>query len=186
MTKRILFTGCFFSGRTALLGAIARRFNGEKISEHWDVDGLRYLFCVTGVGCLEFPLECAVTEWRSSTWGDALKAILEKGLDPKDEMAFLMAADLLVYVVDSQRKRLQGGTSFLRRTKRELDVAGRQPQDIPVIFALNKRDCRNIAPADELVSLFKWPNCKHVETVATEGIGIDAVYSLMLEYTTGS
>jgi predicted GTPase len=94
---------------------------------------------------------------------------------------FIATSDMVIFVVDSQRERLAASASCFEHLRVALARLGRDPASIPVVFALNKRDLPNIASVAELRTMFQSLVCKHVETVAHQGQGIDGLVDAVFE-----
>lgn len=97
--------------------------------------------------------------------------------DPRHlaQRGYLAETDVLIFVVDSQRERVEAGIQRLEVLRHVFVRLERDPERIPVVFQLNKRDLPNAASEDELRRRFRWPNSAFVPTVATTGTGIAAL-----------
>jgi hypothetical protein len=86
---------------------------------------------------------------------------------------YLVGVDGLIFVVDSQCERLEAGQHQLAQLHHALVRLGRDPEQVPMVFQLNKRDIRGVMSERELREHYRWPICGYVSTVATTGVGIN-------------
>ncbi|MBK8100740.1 MAG: hypothetical protein IPK26_26945 [Planctomycetes bacterium] len=83
----------------------------------------------------------------------------------------LSGADAVVFVVDSQRSRLQENLDSLQNMRENLRASG--AEDIPIVLQYNKRDLPDILPESELARHFRFrPDIETFPSVATEGQGV--------------
>jgi mutual gliding-motility protein MglA len=87
----------------------------------------------------------------------------------------MRAADGIIFVADSQIARRGANLGAIGALHDLLVELGRDPNLIPLVFALNKRDLPGIYSEENLRALLPWPRCDHVATTATTGDGIPAV-----------
>jgi hypothetical protein len=99
----------------------------------------------------------------------------DKNPNYRAQLDYLTSIDALIFVVDSQRQRVEAGLYQLEAVRRALERSGRDPASVPVVFQLNKRDIPGVLSEIELLQQFRWPNSTHVSTVATTGAGIEAL-----------
>ena len=108
--------------------------------------------------------------------------------------ASMKAVQGVVFVADSQAARSEANVASLERLATDLAYVGRSTRDIPVVFALNKRDLhdrpRDGSPSellgvDELRALLTWPLCDYVETSALTGSGVEQVIERLFELIEG-
>jgi signal transduction histidine kinase/signal recognition particle receptor subunit beta len=84
----------------------------------------------------------------------------------------LQGADAVVFVVDSQRSRLQENLDSLQSMRQHLRTNG-TPEDIPIVVQYNKRDLPDILSERELDEKFKFRDgIPAFPSVATEGQGV--------------
>lgn len=98
----------------------------------------------------------------------------------------LRRASGVVFVADSQEARAMANSESLERLRRSFIHVGRDPRDVAVVFALNKRDLVSSAdtrllPVAELKAALTWPDCDYVETSAAQGVGVEQVIARVLE-----
>lgn len=85
----------------------------------------------------------------------------------------LQGADAVVFVVDSQRSRLQENVESLASMRENLRSSSGTSEDIPIVVQYNKRDLDDILSEAELDRAFKFrDNIQSYPSVATEGHGV--------------
>jgi signal transduction histidine kinase/signal recognition particle receptor subunit beta len=85
----------------------------------------------------------------------------------------LQGADAVVFVVDSQRCRLQENVESLQSLRENLRAASGTSEDIPIVVQYNKRDLPDVLGEAELDRAFRFrPDIAAFPTVATEGQGV--------------
>jgi mutual gliding-motility protein MglA len=85
----------------------------------------------------------------------------------------LQGADAVVFVVDSQRSRLEENVDSLRSMREHLREETGTSEDIPIIVQYNKRDLDDLLSEDELDEHFKFrDDIVTLPSVATEGHGV--------------
>lgn len=84
----------------------------------------------------------------------------------------LQGVDGLVFVADSQMKRLADNIQSYRTMYQQLRELGLNPQSIPCVVQYNKRDLPRVAPVNLLDRYFSPNGTPAIETVATDGTGI--------------
>jgi hypothetical protein len=132
----------------------------------------------------------------------ALKACQQKGslaggirevmhLNPMIARQFewLGQADAIVFVVNSKAALSGVCLTELKGLTRDLAAAGREPEQIPLVFQLNKHDLlvddpdpeQRAAPVEALKQKFLWPGCDYVESIATRRLGVTEALARVLE-----
>lgn len=85
----------------------------------------------------------------------------------------LQGADAVVFVVDSQRSRLQENLESLASMRENLRSSSGTSEDIPIVVQYNKRDLDDILTEGELDRAFKFrDDIQSYPSVATEGQGV--------------
>lgn len=86
----------------------------------------------------------------------------------------LTGADAVVFVVDSQRSRLQENLDSLQNMRDNLRSAGSATsENIPIVVQYNKRDLDDILSEQELDKHFRYrPDIEAFPSVATDGQGV--------------
>jgi len=97
---------------------------------------------------------------------------------------YIASIDLLIFVVDSQPERIEAATLYLEDLRTALRKLGREPDLIPVLFQLNKRDLPGVVSESELRALFRAPRSAYVATSARHGHGIEQLIRAAFELTT--
>lgn len=102
------------------------------------------------------------------------------GLLIQNELCKSKFVDGLIFVVDSQPELLSHNLLMLDDTRKDLHELGYDPDAIPLVFQLNKRDLPGIETIENLKKMFTWPDCEYFETVATQGIGVVEAFNALL------
>lgn len=84
----------------------------------------------------------------------------------------LKGVDGIVFVADSQTKRLQENIEAVQDLYEDLEELGFDPQDIPLILQCNKRDMQDIMPVPFIKESMGLNGVPTYETVAIDGIGV--------------
>ncbi len=85
----------------------------------------------------------------------------------------LQGADAVVFVVDSQRSRLEENVESLRSMRQHLREQSNTSEDIPIVVQYNKRDLDDILEESELDRHFRFrDDVVAFPSVATEGQGV--------------
>jgi len=84
----------------------------------------------------------------------------------------LQGADGVVFVADSQMKRLADNIQSFRMMYQQLQELGLNPKTMPCVTQYNKRDLGKVAPVPLLARYFAPEGVPAYETVATAGDGV--------------
>lgn len=85
----------------------------------------------------------------------------------------LQGADAVVFVVDSQRSRLQENLESLQSMRENLRTGRGTSEDIPIVVQYNKRDLADVLSESELDQHFRFrDSIEAYPSVATEGQGV--------------
>jgi signal recognition particle receptor subunit beta len=84
----------------------------------------------------------------------------------------LRGADGIVFVVDSQRERLDENLESFRNLHENLLDEGVNPREVPLVLQYNKRDLPGVMPIDELEDAFNFRELPAYPAVAVEGDGV--------------
>lgn len=111
---------------------------------------------------------------KPSIWYDLVD---DADTDPEyaEQRDYIASIDVLIFVVDSQRERLEAGIGYFDTLRTALTRLGRDPVLLPVLFQLTKRDLPGVVLESELRQLFRAPRGAYVATCARRGEGIDQV-----------
>lgn len=95
----------------------------------------------------------------------------------------LQGTDGVVFVADSQETALDANKESLSSLYRNLKVNNIEVDDIPIVFAYNKRDLSNILPVSVLNKELNEKNYPYFETSAITGEGIMDTLGEILKLT---
>ncbi len=84
----------------------------------------------------------------------------------------LKGVDGIVFVADSQTKRLQENVEAIRDLFEDLEDLGFEPDDVPLILQCNKRDLPEIMPVYTIKSSLGLNGVPTFESVAVDGVGV--------------
>jgi len=84
----------------------------------------------------------------------------------------LSGVDGLVFVVDSQRSKLQENLDMMENLRENLAEYRIDLNDVPMVIQYNKRDLLEIVPVEELERLVNTRKLPSFEAVAIQGIGV--------------
>jgi hypothetical protein len=94
------------------------------------------------------------------------------------ELDWLLEADGLVFVLDSQASRGPANREEFLKLERDLAHRGVDVKDKPIVFQANKRDLSNLIAMRDVQDMFGASQC-YVESVAPAGVGtLEAVVAL--------
>jgi hypothetical protein len=93
----------------------------------------------------------------------------------------LKGVDGIVFVLDSQRERLEANLESYENLKKNLEYQGYEITKIPLVLQFNKRDLSNIATVEELSDLLPIKKVlkekglnppPEIEAIANKGVGV--------------
>ena len=84
----------------------------------------------------------------------------------------LKGVDGIVFVVDSQRERLEANLESYESLEANLEAQGYDIHKIPLVIQYNKRDLSSAAPIIELSQTFNKRGVPEFEAIANKGIGV--------------
>jgi hypothetical protein len=84
----------------------------------------------------------------------------------------LKGVDGLVFVADSQIRRLQENIEAIRDLNQDLKDLGYIPNEVPIVLQCNKRDLPEIMPVHSLKEQLGMNGIPTFESVALDGIGV--------------
>lgn len=178
-TFRIAWCGApLAGGRTSLLalGATAAQLGVGECVLTFQLRGYRVPIRATRLefgGARFFP---TLEEGLRTAEGDVFRRL-------EFELAFLRNVDGIVFVVDAQRERWGANLAALERLRRELRSASREPDEVPLVFQLNKCDLTAQPVFDASLT---WTGAWFFQTVATRGEGVRFPLDALLTRLIGS
>ena len=84
----------------------------------------------------------------------------------------LKGVDGVVFVADSQEERMDANIESLHNLDENLRAQGYDPEKIPYVLQLNKRDLPNVLPLDEITAELRRNGEPVIEAVASSGPGV--------------
>lgn len=163
---KIVYYGCGLSGKTTNLQYVYDRTSdnarGKLIS--LSSENERTLF-------FDFlPLDAG--EVRGFKTRFHLYTIPGQSFYEVSRQFILKGVDGIVFVVDSQRERLEANLESYESLEANLESQGYDIQKIPLVFQFNKRDLPSAQPVLELSQTLNRLGAPEFEAVASKGIGV--------------
>ncbi len=90
----------------------------------------------------------------------------------RTRVAVLNGADGVIFVADSQKKKLEEDVNSLKELARNVQKQGKNFKDFPLVIQYNKRDVPGALPVpvlDKYLNPFGWPR---YEACANSGVGV--------------
>jgi mutual gliding-motility protein MglA len=84
----------------------------------------------------------------------------------------LKGVDGVVFVADSQEERMDANIESLYNLDENLRAQGYDPEKIPYVLQLNKRDLPNVLPIEEITAELRRNGEPVIEAVASSGPGV--------------
>jgi len=84
----------------------------------------------------------------------------------------LKGVDGVVFVADSQEERMDANIESLYNLEENLRAQGYDPEKIPYVLQLNKRDLPNVLPIEEITAELRRNGEPVIEAVASSGPGV--------------
>jgi len=84
----------------------------------------------------------------------------------------LKGVDGVVFVADSQEERMDANIESLYNLDENLRAQGYDPEKIPYVLQLNKRDLPNVLPLEEITAELRRNGEPVIEAVASSGPGV--------------
>lgn len=163
---KIVYYGCGLCGKTTNLLYIHEKLpttiKGKMVSLATDTDRTLFFdFLPLELGEVNgFKTRFHLYTVPGQVHYDASRKLILKGVDG------------IVFVVDSQKNRMDENIESFENMKTNLKLQGYNPDDIPYIIQYNKRDLPNLSDIDELEVILNEQNVPFFESIATTGIGV--------------
>ncbi len=84
----------------------------------------------------------------------------------------LKGVDGVVFVADSQEERMDANVESLYNLEENLRAQGYDPEKIPYVLQLNKRDLPNVLPLEEITAELRRNGEPVIEAIASSGPGV--------------
>ena len=162
---KIVYYGPGLSGKTTNIVYIYSKFPGLKGNlVTIDTKGERTLF-------FDFlPIEIEIIKGYKTRF--YLYTVPGQVFYKTTRRLVLKNADGIVYVADSQRKRLKDNIEIHKEMYAHMEYYGMKKQDIPVVMQYNKRDLPDILTIDELQQQVNWYHYPYFPAIAVKGVGV--------------
>lgn len=166
--RYVLYAGPYLAGKHTSIRWITNyhQWSGDRLKRpHTAADGVTYevYFQVAHFRSFYPPMPFDALLALDSAQSN--REHLEK------ERAFMNMAQAVVFVVDPFR--VGQNEDLLRLLARDLEEAGRQAADVPVVFQVNKQDVIRAGEAPTVDSgSLGWPRAEHVTSSAALGEGV--------------
>lgn len=166
LNLKIVYYGASLGGKTTNLRSIYARTEGDRkgqmMSLATDLDQTIFFdFLPVEVGELKgWKLRFHLYTVPGQVYYNASRRLV------------LRSVDGLVFVVDSQKERLEENVESMCNLQDNLKVYNLSLREIPMVIQYNKRDLPNIMPLSELQPHLNEGGFDSFESVAIRGIGI--------------
>lgn len=166
LNLKIVYYGTSLGGKTTNLRSIYARMDGDRkgqmMSLATDLDQTIFFdFLPVDVGELKgWKLRYHLYTVPGQVYYNASRRLVLRNVDG------------LVFVVDSQKERLEENLESMYNLKDNLKVYNMSLNLVPMIIQYNKRDLPNIMPLQELQTQLNDSEYQYFESVAIRGIGI--------------
>jgi signal recognition particle receptor subunit beta len=84
----------------------------------------------------------------------------------------LKGVDGIVFVADSQIKRLNENVEAIQDLYEDLEELGYTPAEVPLVLQCNKRDLQEIMPIDSIKNSLGLNGIPAFESIAVDGVGV--------------
>ncbi|AUX35000.1 uncharacterized protein SOCE836_071880 [Sorangium cellulosum] len=131
-------------------------------------------------GDVVYSLHLFFVEARGSSWAHAIEnlvateaATVHESTTFAREFAALKSAQTIILLVDDQTHRVWRGRHFTKMLRADLIAAGRNPDDIPVVFQID-HPCQEgvpTTPSSDIIPGLSWARCDHIEAFPKEKRG---------------
>ena len=166
LNLKIVYYGASLGGKTTNLRSIYARVEGDRrgqmMSLATDLDQTIFFdFLPVEVGELKgWRLRYHLYTVPGQVYYNASRRLVLRNVDG------------LVFVVDSQKERLEENIESMYNLQDNLKAYNLSLSEIPMVIQYNKRDLPNIMPLNELQSHLNEADFQSFESVAIRGIGI--------------
>jgi len=172
---QIEYVGCAYSGRRESVKHALRHF-GAVYVHNQDVHQME---------AFSHTLRLGVSRQRAVLHYEAES---KDSLDPSvaQEIKRLCNADGIIFVIDSQRARLEACRESHEQLIADMALFGYNANKIPTVFQINKRDLSNICSIGWVHRHFTAPTSAYTESVAVQGFGVIETITALMNVMNGS
>lgn len=165
ISVRIVYVGPGVGGKTTNLRRIREQFPDFRMTE-LETEGERTM----GGDFLPVALGAEpIDGWELKV---SLSSVPGQIQYAESRASVLKNADVVVFVADSSRLRMDANLYALDDVRALLEAEGRDPAHVRMVLQYNKADLPDAVPAEELDRRFNPGGAPSVEAVALEAIGV--------------
>jgi hypothetical protein len=126
-----------------------------------------------------YDLQLKTGQQRGSL-GGPITSLLDIRPEIREGFEWMKRCDAIVFVVNPKTVEVPSGEGWLMHFREDLILAGRDPDQIPLVFQFNKQDMPVDAPnpnwsavsVETLEQTFQWPGCRYVRSIALQRVGV--------------
>lgn len=171
---KVVYAGPSLGGKTTNLQRLFDRTPKERRTK------------LTSVRCADGAEEFEAAEFKLGELGGyqvRLRAYTLPSFEacPGSYAHLLTDADGVLFVADSDARRLHHNADALAHLEATLTKQGRALAGLPLVFQWNKRDAAEATPVRRLATLLNRDDRPAVESVVTEGLGVVSAFKQLVE-----
>lgn len=176
---KIIYYGPAEAGKSSSLGQLQKKIQSKKKSSVGQKDPTEKTLFFDFIALASEAIGGYKTRFQvytihgESFYEDSRKYIL-KGVDG------------VIFVADSQIEKLQSNMESLNMLQADLYELGLALKDVPLVIQYNKRDLKNIPPADDLRRAINTLHVPDFETNAKTGTGIVEAFQECVKQVIGT
>ena len=172
---QIEYVGCAYSGRRESVKHALKHF-GASYVDNQDVHQIEAFSHAIRLGVSR---QRAVLHYETKN---------KDSLDPSvaQEIKRLCDSDGIIFVVDSQRARLEACKESHEQLVADMALFGCDANKIPTVFQINKRDLPGICDPEWVHRHFMAATSGYTESVAVQGVGVVETIAALMNLIKGS
>ncbi|WP_437522426.1 hypothetical protein WME79_31600 [Sorangium sp. So ce726] len=124
-------------------------------------------------GAAALPLRVSLVVTRGVAWHEPIEGLAAESDEVRAELEALKRAHVVVLSVDGRARWLALGVHRTTTLRADLIAAGRQPEQVPVLFQVHRHADPNepAAALSDIARALVWTRCDHVEAFPREKRG---------------
>ncbi|WP_437605848.1 hypothetical protein WMF20_32945 [Sorangium sp. So ce834] len=124
-------------------------------------------------GAAVLPLRLSLIVTRGVAWHEPIEGLAAESDEVRGELDALRRAQVVVLPIDGRARRLALGVHRAAALRADLIAAGRQPEQVPVLFQVHRYADPNepAAALPDIARALAWPRWDHVEAFPREKRG---------------